>query len=68
MEEFDGIKKEGSICIKQERDASATCSVDKKDGQNNTVKIEKDQKEAQRAKELKINESETVRDLKIQLK
>lgn len=42
--------------------------MDKKDSQNNAPKIEKDPKEAQRAKELKINESEIVRDLKTQLK
>lgn len=68
LEENDGIKKEGSACVKQEKDAFNAGSADKKDGQNNTLKVEKDLKEAQRAKELKINESEMVRDLKTQLK
>lgn len=63
---MEGIKKEGNACVKQEKDASG--SADKKDGQNNAPKLEKDPKEAQRAKELKINESEMVRDLKTQLK
>lgn len=39
-----------------------------KDGQTNVPKIEKDPKEAQRAKEMKVNDSEMVRDLKTQLK
>lgn len=39
-----------------------------KDGQTNVPKIEKDSKEAQRAKEMKVNDSEMVRDLKTQLK
>lgn len=68
MEEIDGIKKEGNACIKQEKGAFASSSADKKDGQNNALKVEKDPKEAQRAKELKLNESEMVRDLKTQLK
>lgn len=62
------MKKEGGACIKQEKDPFATGSGDKKDGQNNAVKVEKDLKDAQRAKELKLNESEMVRDLKTQLK
>lgn len=66
LDDIDGIKKEGNACIKQEKDASATSSTDKKDGQNSTLKL--DPKEVQRAKELKINESELVRDLKTQLK
>lgn len=68
LEEMDGIKKEGGVCVKQEKDALNASLADKKDGQNNTPKVEKDLKEAQRAKELKINESEMVRDLKTQLK
>ncbi|XP_055309959.1 E3 ubiquitin-protein ligase Bre1-like isoform X2 [Sitodiplosis mosellana] len=68
LEEIEGMKKEGNACIKQEKGAFAASSSDKKDGQNNTVKVEKDPKEAQRAKELKVNESEMVRDLKTQLK
>lgn len=68
LEEIDGIKKEGGVNIKQEKDPFAAGSVDKKDGQNNVLKVEKDLKEAQRAKELKINESEMVRDLRTQLK
>lgn len=68
LDEMDGIKKEGVACVKQEKDAFAAGSADKKDGQNNTPKVEKDPKEAQRAKELKVNESEMVRDLKTQLK
>lgn len=67
LDEMEGIKKEGNACVKQEKDASGG-SADKKDGQNNAPKLEKDPKEAQRAKELKINESEMVRDLKTQLK
>lgn len=68
LEEIEGIKKEGGACVKQEKDAFATGSVDKKDCQNNALKVEKDLKEAQRAKEMKVNESEMVRDLKTQLK
>lgn len=56
------------MSIKQEKDPFAAGSGDKKDGQNNLPKVEKDLKEAQRAKEMKINESEMVRDLKTQLK
>ena len=65
------MKKEGtgSSCVKQEKDNSNTNLTDKKDGgPNSTPKLEKDIKDAQRAKELKINESEMVRDLKTQLK
>lgn len=68
LDEMEGIKKEGNSCVKQERDGQNVGSSDKKDGQNNVPKVEKDSKEAQRAKELKINESEMVRDLKTQLK
>lgn len=65
---MDNIKKEVGSCIKQEKDIIANSS-DKKDSQNNAPKIEKDSKDGQqRAKELKINESELVRDLKTQLK
>lgn len=41
---------------------------EKKDGAANAVKSEKEIKEAQRVKELKVAESEMVRDLKAQLK
>lgn len=68
LEEIEGIKKESNTCVKQEKDGFSASSVDKKDGQNNAPKVEKDPKEAQRAKELKITESEMVRDLKTQLK
>lgn len=60
------MKKEGNACIKQEKGAFASSS-DKKDGQN-VLKVEKDPKESHRAKEMKVNESEMVRDLKTQLK
>lgn len=75
----DGIKKEGnsgcvggaggsigSANIKLEKDATGN-SIDKKDGQLG-IKTEKEMKDAQRAKELKIVESEMVRDMKVQLK
>lgn len=69
LEEVDNVKKEGgSSCAKQEKDNFNANLADKKDGQNSTPKVEKDTKDAQRAKELKINESEMVRDLKTQLK
>lgn len=70
----DGIKKEGSggANLKQEKDAAGVGSTsstgEKKDGQSSAVKTEKELKEAQRMKELKIAESEAVRDLKAQLK
>lgn len=70
----DGIKKEGASTanLKQEKDAlgvGATSSTgEKKDGQSSALKTEKELKEAQRMKELKIAESEAVRDLKAQLK
>lgn len=68
----DGIKKEGAASVKQEKDAAgnviAASMADKKDGQAAAIKSEKELKEAQRAKELKIAESEAVRDLKAQLK
>lgn len=68
-EEIDGIKKEaGSACVKQEKDNFNANLADKKDGQNATPKVEKEPKDAQRTKELKITESEMVRDLKTQLK
>lgn len=65
----DGIKKEGAggAGVKQEKDGSGMAG-EKKDGQSNAVKSEKELKEAQRAKEQKIAESEMVRDLKAQLK
>lgn len=70
LEEKEGVKKESGACIKQEKETSvAGVSVnEKKDGQCAVLKLEKDPKEAQRAKELKISESELVRDLKTQLK
>lgn len=68
MEEIDGIKKEGNSFVKQEKSVFSAGSGDKKDGQNVTPKVEKDPKEAQRVKELKITETEMVRDLKTQLK
>lgn len=66
----DSIKKEdGTGAIKSEKDNNTVGNVtDKKDGQTSTFKSEKDTIEAQRAKELKIAESEVVRDLKTQLK
>lgn len=66
----DSIKKEdGSAAVKSEKDNNSVGNVmDKKDGQTSTFKSEKDTIEAQRAKELKIAESEVVRDLKTQLK
>lgn len=66
----DGIKKEGGVVIKNDKDAvnSGNASTEKKDGQCNAAKVEKDHKESQRVKELKIAESEMVRDLKAQLK
>lgn len=66
LEDNDCMKKEGNVSIKQEKGAFASSS-DKKDGQN-ALKIEKDPKESQRAKETKVSESEMVRDLKTQLK
>lgn len=66
--------------VKQEKDAAGNVIVvgvtaggvnDKKDGgiaAAAAIKTEKELKEAQRAKELKIAESEAVRDLKAQLK
>lgn len=66
LEEIDGVKKESNACVKQEKDACAASTSDKKDNQT-TPKLEKDPKEAQRAKEMKINETE-VRDLRVQLK
>lgn len=71
MENKECVKKEGNSCVKQEKDATNSCnnSADKKDGQCQGVKIEKDGKDAaQRGKEQKSNESELVRDLKTQLK
>lgn len=67
---MDGVKKEGGpVCPKSEKDnAAASNAADKKDTQNNAPKVDKDAKDAQRAKELKVNESELVRDLKTQLK
>lgn len=69
MDIKDGIKKEG-VTIKNDKDAAAAGSTptEKKDGQCNSSKSEKDPKEAQRTKDLKIVESEMVRDLKAQLK
>lgn len=70
----DGIKKEGAggASLKQEKDAAGTGTTsatgEKKDGISSAVKTEKELKEAQRMKELKIAESEAVRDLKAQLK
>lgn len=70
MENKDGIKKEGGVAIKNDKDAvaSGNSTAEKKDGQCNAAKVEKDHKESQRVKELKIAESEMVRDLKAQLK
>lgn len=69
LEEIDNIKKEGNLCVKQEKGVFASSTADKmKDGQTNVPKIEKDLKEAQRVKEMKVNDSEMVRDLKTQLK
>ena len=67
------MKKEGagSSCIKPKKHNFNAKLTDKKDGgPNSTPKLEKDTKDAQRAKELKlkINESEMVHDLKTQLK
>lgn len=69
LESKENVKKEGNSCVKQEKDAANACnnSAEKKDGQCQ-AKVEKDGKDAQRAKELKVNESEMVRDLKTQLK
>lgn len=56
--------------MKQEKDVANSCGAnagEKKDGQCNAVKTEKDAKDAQRAKEQKVNEAE-VRELKNQLK
>lgn len=66
----ENVKKEdGSGAVKQEKDNNSAGNViDKKDGQTSAFKSEKDTIEAQRAKELKIAESEVVRDLKTQLK
>lgn len=68
--DLDGIKKESqSVCVKTEREANVSGTNDKKEGQATVPKVEKDQaKEAQRNKEMKINESEVIRDLKNQLK
>lgn len=64
----DGIKKEGAANAKSEKNSTAQPG-DKKDGVPATaVKTEKELKEAQRAKELKLAESDMVRDLKAQLK
>lgn len=69
LDDLDGVKKEGAnACTKQERDANVAGASDKKDNQMITPKVEKDPKEAQRIKEMKINESDLVRDLKTQLK
>lgn len=69
VEEIDSVKKEGGgVCVKQEKDNFNANVADKKDAQNNAPKVEKDLKDAQRTKELKITESEMVRDLKTQLK
>lgn len=70
LESKDGIKKESGVVIINDKDATATGNVftDKKDGQCSTNKTDRDQKESQRVKELKIAESEIVRDLKAQLK
>lgn len=69
-ENKDVVKKENSTGIKPERDAvnSNSNAGEKRDGHYNVAKIEKDAKEAQRAKELKIAESELIRDLKAQVK
>ncbi len=66
----DNIKKEdGSGAVKLEKDNNSVGNVtDKKDGQTSSFKSEKETIEAQRAKELKIAESEAVRDLRTQLK
>lgn len=61
----DGDIKEG---VKQEGSNSGGTPSDKKDSASNTIKTEKEQKEAQRLKEQKIAETELVRDLKAQLK
>lgn len=70
LESKDGIKKEGGVVIINDKDAPSTSnsSSDKKDGQCNAVKTERDQKDSHRVKELKVVESEIVRDLKAQLK
>lgn len=61
--------KEGGV--KQEKNLSSS-PVDKKDGQacagGSNVKVERDSKDVQKAKENKTTESELVRDLKAQLK
>lgn len=56
--------------IKNEKDTAAMGlnPIEKKDGQCNVVKVERDIKDSQRAKELKIAESDMVRELKAQLK
>ncbi|CAD7083519.1 unnamed protein product [Hermetia illucens] len=61
--------KDSKDGIKQEKQGSTTPN-DKKDGQANanTTKTEKEAKDAQRAKDIKIAESEMVRDMKAQLK
>lgn len=61
--------KDSKDGIKQEKQGSTTPN-DKKDGQANAnaTKTEKEAKDAQRAKDIKIAESEMVRDMKAQLK
>lgn len=68
--EDENIKKEdGSSGVKLERDHSSTENVkDKKDGHTSSFKSEKETMDAHRVKEIKIAESEIVRDLKSQLK
>ena len=74
----DGIKLEkcspssNSSCEKKESSSSATptgnCAGGSPNSATANVKMEKDVKDAQKIKELKIAESEMVRDLKVQLK
>lgn len=66
-ESKEGIKKENlGSSVRQEKNSNL--ANDKKDGTPGTVKNEKEMKDAQKVKELKIVESDLVRELKAQLK
>lgn len=65
----ESIKKEDGGAVKHEKDNHSVGNVmDKKEGQATAFKSEKETVEAQRTKEMKVVESEVVRDLKTQLK
>lgn len=66
----DGIKKDGVITTVNDKDSmsSGNCSAERKDGQCNSSKSDRDHKDSQRSKDLKMAETEIVRDLKAQLK